>query len=155
MQLTDLAWRWVPKDDLLFEALFKSNIGLSDTVKSAVMLRLCLGSIRDYAREMVAAESQPSHLIRPTTALPEYGKTEVTDSVMSSESDDDDKQDDGDLVKTLRQRASLMLTAAWGASGAARPGYARSLVTSRGATAKVICAGEQRLAVDCWQITSN
>ena len=105
MQLTDLAWRWVPKDDLLFEALFKSNVGLSDTVKSAVMLRLCLGSIRDYAREMAAAESQPSHLIRPTTALPEYGKTEVTDSVMSSESDDDDKQDDGDLCEDAETKS--------------------------------------------------
>ncbi|RYP34899.1 hypothetical protein DL768_011033 [Monosporascus sp. mg162] len=55
LQLTEVAWRWVPKDNASFEALLESGFGFSDTEKSAVMLRLCLGSIRDYAGEMVMA----------------------------------------------------------------------------------------------------
>jgi hypothetical protein len=43
---------WIPKDDALFAALLENSLGFSDTDKSAVMLRLYLGSIRDYAREM-------------------------------------------------------------------------------------------------------
>ncbi|KAI5862558.1 hypothetical protein GGS23DRAFT_597358 [Durotheca rogersii] len=73
-----MAWKWVSKDDSFFEALLEDSTGISDAGKSAVMLRLCLGSIRGYAGEMVTMEE--------------------TGSVISSVSDlfsDDDGDDDG------------------------------------------------------------
>jgi hypothetical protein len=92
-------WRWIPKDDSLFEALLEGDVGLSHTDKSAVMLRLCLGSIRDYGWEVATAGRQPNCLIQPTTALPECGKVEETDSITSYDSDsvsDDGNNSQGD-----------------------------------------------------------
>lgn len=69
-QPTEMARRWIPKDDASFEALFESNFGVSDTDNSAIMLRLCLGSIRDYAREMATVRRQPGHPLQPTMTPP-------------------------------------------------------------------------------------
>ncbi|KAK0617922.1 hypothetical protein B0T17DRAFT_618572 [Bombardia bombarda] len=95
-----MAWEWVPKDDSVFAALFKGSAGITDAGKSAVMLRLCLGSIRDYAREMVTAGERYEHLAQPTTILPGSGETERTDSVTSdsdSFSDEDEEECHSDL----------------------------------------------------------
>ena len=98
-QLTEMAWRWVPKDDASFEALLESGFGFSDTDKSAIMLRLCLGSIRDYAREMATVRRQPGHPLQPKTTLPKYTETEKINDTISSQSDslsDASNDDDGD-----------------------------------------------------------
>ncbi|KAK0702720.1 hypothetical protein B0H67DRAFT_558335 [Lasiosphaeris hirsuta] len=95
-QLTEMAWRWIPKDDASFEALFESDFGFSDTEKSAIMLRLCLGSIREYAREMATVGRQPGHPLQPTMTLPEYTKTEKIISGQSDSLSDASNDDDGD-----------------------------------------------------------
>ncbi len=90
-RLVDRAWRWIPNDDS-FEALFESTAGLSD-VKSLLMLRLCLGSIRDYARETVTAGRQASRPVLATT-LSENDEMEGTVSGSSSDDGGDCQNDD-------------------------------------------------------------
>jgi hypothetical protein len=84
LQMTDRAWRWLPKDDAVFEALFKNKGQLVDAEKCAVMLRLCLGTIRDYGRELDAAGTQPDRPVHPIVILPGPGDTEMVDSVLPS-----------------------------------------------------------------------
>jgi hypothetical protein len=75
-----MAWRWVPKDNTLFEALHKNSSGFSDTEKGMVMLRLSLGFIREYAGEKVTAGREPDH---PA----EYAETQRADSDTAIDSD--------------------------------------------------------------------
>jgi len=64
------------------------------------MLRLCLGSIRDYAREMATERRQPGHPLQHTMTLNEYTETEGINDIMSGQSDSlsdsrgDDERDD-------------------------------------------------------------
>lgn len=93
VQLVDMAWKWVPKDDSLFDALFEGSTGISDAGKSAVMLRLCLGSVREYVREMATVGERS---VQPMAVFPRCGETKRTDSVASdSDSFSDDDGDDG------------------------------------------------------------
>jgi len=108
LQLTEMAWRWIPKDNASFEALLKSDFSFSDAEKSVIMLRICLGSTRDYAWEMAAIQRQPGHPLQPTMTLSEYTETEQvsgqSDSLSDTNNDDDrdslskGTESDGDSV---------------------------------------------------------
>jgi hypothetical protein len=56
-----------------------SDTEFSDTRKSSVMLKLCLGSIRDYAREVAAAGRRPNYLVQPTHTLPDSDEAKPTE----------------------------------------------------------------------------
>ncbi len=51
------------------------------------MLRLCIGSIRNYAREIAIAGRQPNRPTQRTIALPKYTGIVRTDSDTLSDSD--------------------------------------------------------------------
>lgn len=56
----DMAWKWVPQGDPLFEALFKNSVGISSTGKSEVMLRGGLSNYTPKERaESVGTMSRP------------------------------------------------------------------------------------------------
>lgn len=114
LQMTDRAWRWLPKDDAVFEALFKNKDQLVDTEKCAVMLRLCLGTIRDYGMGLAAAENQPNDAVQPIVALP--GPGETVDSVLLPSDNffsDGDSQCDSNIPESPKNSSDSDVTSVW------------------------------------------
>lgn len=156
IQLVNMARRCIPNDDAVFDAL--ASNGLSDTVKSAIRLQVCLESIRDYVSDVERAQRQAHRAVRPV-ALREH-KTERLDSAApegsnSSSSDGSDSQDsdvprgtrssdDSDVAESTESAGSALRAVRKQRAKQLTESESRNGINTYGGSGKTVVRGQLR-----------